>query len=363
MIDLGAAGRFLHYLYWVGPWAPGTRVPTGVGWRSVTTPSDPRGRSRFYLPERKPVRGAWLISPGLHYDGPTDARMHRLASILAAAGNAVMSPAVSDLMSLRLAPAVTTELADAFDTLVRQAEVPAGASVSILSVSVGSLAALRLASSPRYAQRVERVVCFGGYGEPIDFLGYLLGHDGGGNHGSRNDPLNKPVVFLTLLDHLPVAIRDRNALCAAWRQYIHQTWPRNELKAPGSLAHIPIAEAMATPLGEDAELFLMGCGARPGGRALAEAALEAGAVHYTFLDPRTDVARLSAPVHLVHGAGDRVIPFSQLHALRSAIPHAHSYTLRTYEHSNAVSPAQLAKRLPAAVADAISLVRIIRAIT
>ena len=64
----------------------------------------------------------------------------------------------------------------------------------------------------------------------------------------------------------------------------------------------------------------------------------------------------------MHGTGDRVIPFSQLHALRTAIPAARGYTLRTYEHSNAVSLGQLARRVPAAMTDVVSLVRIIRAI-
>jgi pimeloyl-ACP methyl ester carboxylesterase len=360
---LSSLGRFFHYLRWLGPWASGTRVPEGVTWRPVTTASDPHARSRLYLPTRKPVRGAWLISPGLHYDGPTDARMHRLAAILASAGNAVMSPAISELMSLRIAPAVTREVEDAFDALVQQPEVPKGASVSVISISVGSLAALQLAASPRYAPRVARVVCFGGYGEPVEFLRFLLGRPGAENGAALNDPLNKPVVFLTLLDHLPVVIRDREALCATWRRYVHQTWPRAELKLPGSLAHVPIAESLATSLcAEDAELFLIGCGALPGGRALADAALERAEGHYAFLDPTAGIEQLSAPVHLVHGTGDRVIPFSQLHALRAASPRARVYPLRTYEHSNAASPAELARRLPAAVADVMSLIRIVRAI-
>lgn len=338
-------------------------MPKDVTWRAVATASDPHARSRLYLPTRKPVRGAWLISPGLHYAGPTDPRMHRLAAILASAGNAVMSPAISSLMSLRIAPAVTREVGDAFDALVNQPEVPRVASVSVISISVGSLAALQLAASPRYARRVERVVCFGGYGEPIEFLRYLLGREGAENGAALNDPLNKPVVFMTLLDHLPLPIQDREALCATWRRYVHETWPRTHLKRPGSLAHVPIAESLAESLcAEDRELFLVGCGARPGGRALADAAIERAAGHYAFLDPTAGVEAIAAPVHLVHGTGDRVIPFSQLRALRTAIPTARGYALRTYEHSNAVSLGHLARRVPAAMADVISLGRIIRAI-
>ncbi len=286
--------------------------------------------------------------------------MHRLAAILAGAGYVVLSPAIPDLLDLRLTPRVTEDLCRAFDLLLAQPEVPRDAPIRVLSVSVGSLAALRLASSPAYARRVASVVCFGGYGNADAFVRWLLGDTSAPGGAPLHDPLNQPTVYLTLVDHLPIRIRNADALCEAWRGYIRETWPRVELKSAESRGHIDIARSLATRVcSEDRELFLMGCGAIPGGPALCDAAIALARDQYRFLDPTTNLQDLTASVHLVHGVGDRVIPFSQLQALRSAIPDAHSYPLRSYAHSSTLSPREIASRIPSTVMDTWTLMRII----
>jgi pimeloyl-ACP methyl ester carboxylesterase len=362
MVSASSAARLAHFLYWLGPWAPRARGPRRVVRREVSFGARGEG-SRLYLPQDSAIGGAWLISPGLHIEGARDPRMDRLARIMAAAGYVVLLPAIPDLNDLRLRPSVVEDLCRAFDLLAERPETPGESPVGILSVSIGSMAALRLASSPAYATRISRLVCVGGYASAQGLLRALLGHEGGGGSERRWDPLNQPVVFLTVLEHLGVPIRDAEALSGAWKRYMHLTWPRVELKSPDSTAHIPLARELATALcPEDRELFLIGCGALPGGQSLAQSAVDRAGDYYDFLDATSQAGLVKAPVHLVHGVHDQVIPFSNLAALEAAIPGARAYPLRFFAHgSPAVARSTLAT-LPGVARDAGSLFRIARAL-
>jgi pimeloyl-ACP methyl ester carboxylesterase len=289
--------------------------------------------------------------------------MDRLASILAALGYAVLSPAVPDLMSLRIHPATFNTLAAAFDLLQGRPELPKGTRPGVLSVSVGSLGALHLASSPTHADRISRLVTFGAFADPREFVRTVISGDRLRGESRPRDPLNQPVPFLTLLDHLPVPVREPEALAAAWRRYIRETWPRKELKNAESTAHCQVAETIAATLSpQDRDLFLIGCGARPGGLALCTAALDGAGGHYDYLDPRPRLGRITARVDLVHGADDAVVPSTQLATLAAAIPGARIHPLRLYAHSASVSPRHLARNLPRLAGDARTMTRIVRAL-
>lgn len=347
----GLGRRFAHFLYWIGPWAQRSRAPAVV--RRPLRIAAAAKPAWLYAPARGPIAGAWLISPGLHYDGPDDPRMDRFAAILAGAGHLVLAPAIPDLMQLRLTPAVTAALCDAFDTLARQPELRPDTPVGVFSVSVGSLGALRLASHPAYAQRVARVVCLGGYATPRDLEDALLGRNG------PRDPLNRPMVFLTAIDRLDTPIRDPDALADAWRRYIRATWPRLELKSPKSRAHVPVAEEIAESVcAEDRTLFLMGCGARPGGENLCDAARDRHSAALEYLDPLAEIESLRARVDLVHGVLDRVIPYSQLALLKAAIPHARTYSLRLFAHSAAMASRRYDQFLAGLAGDLLTVTRI-----
>lgn len=293
----------LHY--WLGPWASG-HVPSAdrVSVRHVA--GLPVG-SRLYAPIDREPRGAFLISPGMSYDGPRDPRMDRLARIFATAGHVVLSPAVPDLMALHLTPRVTDTVARAFDTLLDAPELPLGCRPSVFSVSVGSLAALQLAAARPV---ISQLVVFGGYADPAALIRALV--------EGRHDPLNGPPAFITLLDHI-ASPGDRTELRDAWLGMVRATWPRPELKVPGSVLHHPMARAIAAELPKRLrKLFLVGCGALPGGWPLCETALATGA--YEYLDPRPHLSAIECPVTIIHGLTDDVIPFAQAGELERALP-------------------------------------------
>jgi len=317
--------------YWLGPWASSTARPAQVAVRPVD--GLPPG-SRLYTPTDRAPRGGLVISPGLHYDGPGDPRMDRLARILATAGFVVLSPASPDLMQLALTPSVIDDLVRAVDALLAAPELPAGARPALFSVSVGSLAALRVAAMPRFAHRISQLVVFGGFADPVALMRALTQRP--------RDPLNQPLALLTLLMHGPDApcATDAQRLRDAWHRMIRATWPRGELKRPGSTGHHPIALALAAELPARLRpLFLVGCGVQPGAWSHCASALARD--HFAYLDPRPHLATLTCPVTIIHGVADNVIPFEQAGALAAALPAAVRCTVLPtglIAHSSTVAP-------------------------
>lgn len=353
--------RFARLAWWLGPWSPRAARPSGVRRRAVAL--DPSGPSYVYAPSDREVRAAWLVSPGCHHDGPDDPRMDRFASVLASTGAIVTSPRSPELCRLQLGRGALPALERAYDAFAAE-PAARGLPRHVVSVSVGALAALQLAASPRVASDLGRVVVIGGYADPDAMIASLCGAEPPvqtraarpqRNQGTEpRDPLNQPVAFLSFLDHLPVTVHDRARLADAWRWFVRTAWPREAWKRPGATAHHAAARELAREVDpRDRELFLTGCGALPGGHALVAAALATGA--YAHLDWRPQAAAIRADVVAIHGVTDNVMPIAQLDALAAALPAARTIRLGGFAHSRTVSAGALLR-------DVLSLRDVLRAV-
>lgn len=332
---------------WLGPWTRESAAPPRERLSLTIAPRDSGERplaAWYYRPRARP-RGAYLIAPGLHFAGPRDPRMDRLCAILAAAGYAVLAPFLPDYCALTVAPACLSDFERAFDALLARPDLPAGIEPGVFSISFGSLPALHLAGRGRHRDRVGALVLFGGYAsfhDTIDFCltGEVVGDDGVRRPLAARDPLNQPVVFMNLIDTLEGAPADPRPLLAAWRRYVETVWGREEMKVEG--AHTAVARRQALDVPADARaLFLIGCGAEPGARDLARAALARAAGRNAFLDPRPYVQGIRCPVDLVHGVGDDVIPYLQSQALATLLPaeaRARVHLTGLYGHTRAAGP-------------------------
>lgn len=319
--------------WWLGPWSPKNARPSGVRRRAIVL--DASGPSYVYAPIDRDVRAAWLVSPGCHHDGPDDPRMDRFASVIASTGAIVLSPRSPELCGLQLGLGAITSLERAYDALDAEPGVR-GLPHNVVSVSVGALAAMRLAASPR-GRSLDRVVVIGGYADPTAMIASLCGED-----AEPRDPLNQPVAFMTFLDHLPAKVHDRARLVDAWRWFVRTAWPRDAWKRPGSTAHHAAAHELVREVdARDRELFLVGCGALPGGHALVAAAQATGA--YAHLDWRPHAGAIEADVTAIHGVTDSVMPIAQLDAFAAAMPRAHTIRLGGFAHSRTVSAGAILK--------------------
>lgn len=305
---------------WLGPWADETRGPA-VQRQIVPVTGTRSFEAWLYRPAARPC-GAYLIAPGLHYAGPADPRMDRFCRVLAGAGFLVLAPFLPDYTALRVAPTCFEDLEASFEVLLAHPELRADQRPGVFSISFGSLPALHLAAHARRADRIGGLISFGGYADWESTIQFCLtGLIDGRAHGAR-DPLNQPVVFMNLIDAVGelagVAPRDRPALLEAWRGYVEATWGRAEMKVAGRYQSVARVRSAALPASLR-ELYLIGCGAAPGGAALAARALAATPGGSTFLDPRPHLGRIRCPVHLVHGIDDDVIPYVESQKLGAAL--------------------------------------------
>ncbi len=326
---------------WLGPWADGG-APSSVQ-RVETRVSGPRPMRAFaYRPPGR-VHGVWLLAQGLHFLGPDDPRLDGFCRVLASSGALVLAPFLPDPLALRVTPRTADDLAAAFDEAERIARAERLPKPAMFSVSFGSQPTIAVAGRESHRDRVGAVVLFGGFSSFATTVRFCL--TGRAEHDGRalsmaHDPLNAPVVWMHLLDLIELPVRDRSAVLAAWRAMVERTWGRAELKRPG--ARDPIAHAVGAGLHpDDREVFLLGCGLRPGGAAHLERALPGLDRAYAFTDPRPHLARVRAPVALVHGRDDDVIPWFEAERLAAALPAHHpTRTLVTglYGHTGAARP-------------------------
>lgn len=363
-MDLDRALAVARLARWLGPWTSERARPTDVlrrrvviGARSRLGAVAPPGPIRelddgfdawVYRPRREPI-GALLVLPGLHYLGPADPRLDRFLAILADAGVLVLCPFLPELRALRVGPAVVAQALAAFDALGALPELPRGVRPGVFSISFGSYPALHVAA----ARDVGHALLFGGYASFDDAIRFSLE----GNPDRPHDPLNRPVVFLVLFDHLDGLPREPARLKRAWVEYVRRSWGTPAMKERASFE--PLARAIAERLPDDArELFLIGAGVLEGGSARIRVALERGREDLAHLDPRSVCHAITAPVTIVHGRDDDVIPHAHAATLAGWIPHARVHLTGLYAHTGhgALDPRALATEAGALVAILSSMV-------
>jgi pimeloyl-ACP methyl ester carboxylesterase len=348
---------------WLGPWTPDARVPAAVVRQTVAIPASagrPALRAAAWLPSATPARGALFVVPGLHPLGPDDPRFSRFLAVLAASGVAAFSPFLPDFLALRLEPTLLTDVERAFEAFLAWPARPvAAAPPGVMSISFGSRLALHLAGT--YApERVGRVVLFGGYSDWRDAMAFALGPPA--LAAAPRDPLNTPAVFLNLLDGLDAPPAAIAAAAPAWHRYVAATWGRPAMRAPD--AHRALAAAIAAELPEPAAtLFLAGCNLHPTTEPLARAALDRLGDR-TWLDPTAALAAVRAPLAIVHGADDDVIPVAHAHALhRIAPPATRPQLLLTGLYGHTAQAAAPLTRLPTLARELATMLAILRALT
>jgi pimeloyl-ACP methyl ester carboxylesterase len=353
----------LRLLDWLGPQRDASAMPRGIAAsRFVVRAGSPSGRharragappsgrpfevaARTFEP-RGPRLGSYLVVPGLHFDGPDDPRLERFCRILAHAGFRVIAPFLPAHSELLVDEGAADDLEA---VLLAAAEREPGERFTLFSISFGSTPALEVAA--RRPDLVDAVITFGGYADFEAAVRFAV--DGrmrlpDGDVQMARDPLNQPALFLNVLPWLDVA-GDTRELGEAWRQMVYRTWGRMELKEPGRLE--PFAEELEPRVpAPQRELFLVGCGVRPGGAELVDGALARAAHRVRALGPARALGAIARPVVVCHGRDDDVIPWNEAEKLYAALSQsvpARLYITGLYGHTGATlpSPAALAREL------------------
>jgi len=252
------------------------------------------------------ARRAVLLVPGVHAGGIEEPRLVGFAEDLAARGFTVVTAELPDLKQYAITPRSTDMIEDAARWLSEQRNLARNGRVGLIGISFGGGLSVVAAGRPSIRDRVAFVLSFGGHGDLPRTLRYLC--TGVLADGSRHPPHDYGVVIILLgvADRMVPAdqvtrLRDgiRTFLEASHVDMVDKARARTIFDR---------ARAMAAAMPEPSRSLMTAVNdrdvARLGPRLLPH--VEALGADPT-LSP-LDAPAPRAPVFLLHGADDNVIP-------------------------------------------------------
>lgn len=237
-------------------------------------------------------RGTIVALHGLSPLGRADPRWVAATRDLAGAGFCVVSPQLSQLAALRLDPACPDRVARIIDTIACNGLLAPRGRVALFSVSFGGSVALVTAARPELRTRLTAVCAIGAFGELSSALTHVFTHQDA-------DPYAMLVIMANYLEHhtgpWPEA---REALERVAQQ--------------GALATLVRPEDHLGDVSADVRAALTCYLTDRSARAtLAQQLIAATTTEQAALDPSQHLHGITAPVTLIHGAADAVVPASE----------------------------------------------------
>jgi len=313
--------------------------------------------TRLYRPVR-PARRTTILVPGVHMDGIQEERLVGLARELAASGLQVLTVAPPDLTRYRVTTHSTDELEDAIAWAAGQPELAPDGRVGITAFSFSGGLALVAAGRPAVRDRVAFAFSFGGHADLLRVLRYLC--EGGTDPvdaqarslatGGEYIHIPKPhdygavVALLNLADRV-VPAQQVAGLESAITLFL-QASSIDRLDPAKAAEVFARARQLGEALPEPARTLMGYVNQRDVGKLgqaitplLAALDLPAG------LSPERSPPA-TAPVFLLHGADDSVVPASEMLALvRKLQPttRVRAFASRLITHAEANRGAALAE--------------------
>ena len=299
---------------WRGlPRALADRAAHRVGEETLTVPGRHQPlRARLYRPERD-ARRATLLVPGVHAQSIDEPRFVNLARNLAGAGMNVLAVEALDLPAYRITPRATDSIEDAARWLAGQRALAAEGRVGLVGISfAGGLSVVAAGREP-LRDHVAFVVSIGGHGDLPRVLRFLCG--AGEPGGPAPHDYGVVVVLLGTLDRMvppsQAAGLQQGVLAFLEGSHLDLT---DKARAQAAFAR---ARQIAAGLPEPAATLLRQVNERDVA-ALGPALLAHldGAGADAALSPERAAAP-RAPVYLLHGSDDNVIPAREAGRLRA----------------------------------------------
>jgi hypothetical protein len=259
-------------------------------------------RARIYRPDGSHTRAALLVT-GVHRDGIDEPRLMTLAHELAATGIVVVTPEIDDLIHYRLTARVTDTIEDVATWMTAHPEAFGSARIGVIGVSFSGGLSVVAAGRPTVRDRVAYVLSFGGHGNLQRVLRYLCTGEGA-PHKPHDYAL---AVVLHQAAELAVPADQVGALRQGIETFLeasalHRTDEEKARQLFASLESRPstMPEPSATLLRHVIDRNVTALGARllPYVPQLGED---------PALSPDRSPAPI-APVYLLHGIDDNVIP-------------------------------------------------------
>ena len=128
--------------------------------------------ARFYVPARV-IGHPVIVIPGIHSAGIEEGRLTALSGQLAATGLTVMTIALPDLQAYRITPDATDTIEDAVAWLAGQREYAPDGKVGVVGISFAGGLSIAAASRDSIKNKLAYVMSFGGHADLPRVMRYL----------------------------------------------------------------------------------------------------------------------------------------------------------------------------------------------
>lgn len=129
--------------------------------------------AQFYRPSKNARGRTLLLIPGIHSMGINEPRLAALANDLAAGGYLVMTLALPDLMAYSITVKSPDVIEDAVAWMAKQPELAADGKVGIVGISFAGGLSTSAAGRPSIKDKVAFVLSFGGHADMPRVMNYL----------------------------------------------------------------------------------------------------------------------------------------------------------------------------------------------
>ncbi len=264
-----------------------------------------RVRARIYRPAI--VRGrTLLVTGGVHAQGIDEPRLKKLARDLAVGGTPVVTAEVPDLLQYRITPNLTDTIEDAAAWVAAQPALAPDGKIGLFGVSFAGGLSIAAAGRPSIRDHIALVLSFGGHGDIDRVMRYLS--TGIHPNGATRPPHDYGVVviLMNVADRVvpPEQVAPLRTAVTAFMNASHLDMV-DKAAAQREFTH---ARELQVTLPEPSRT-LMGYVNDRNVKGLGAAVLPhlTGYANDAALSP--DVAPgVRAPVFLIHGADDNVVP-------------------------------------------------------
>jgi dienelactone hydrolase len=262
-------------------------------------------RVRIYEPATRRARTV-LLTGGVHAKGIDEPRLMKLAGDLAVGGTPVVTAEIDDLLHYRITPKLTDSLEDAILWVAADRALAPDGRLGVFGVSFAGGLSIVAAGRPRAAPHVAYVVSFGGHGSLPDVVRFLC--TGVQPDGTRRTPHDYGVIVTLMNTAEQVVPAEQVApLRAAITSNMHaQHLAMVDQKA--AAAAFKETQAMTAALPDPARTLMTYANARD---VAALGPILLPHVEAFTGDPALSPAlstTVTAPVFLLHGADDNVVP-------------------------------------------------------
>jgi dienelactone hydrolase len=297
-----------------------------------------RFRARIYRQPGQTGGRGLVVAHGIHHEGMNEHRMVPFARELARAGLVVMTPEMTDLADYRITHQGVSVIRDAAVYLRARHDLVDDAPVGILGFSFAGGLSLVAAAEPALAGQVAYVVSVGGHHDLERVLRFLIRNKVATPAGlvpMQAHDYGLVVLLYGAVDRFTPE-PDRAALRDALRASLHEDRP----------AALAAAARLTTDKGK--QLWQLADTRKL--QTLApqlEALVDEQRGALAALSPHGRLAAIRAPVYLVHGSSDAVIPSSEAEWASAELGRADHMTLITplMEHVEVNKPAGLGDKL------------------